>query len=689
MCSRCSSILESESHVAYSLQELCGLLFQQFRSVISIHESTVLPLLKKAAEKSESPGTIAFYNVADLWSIVQDVLQMVTDIYLDVNGVNSTERNVSMVTQETKLAASASSSLADLNSYFLRKRPGLGVSVGVSSFSKIKKLPLFKFDLSSHAMSLNAYLQEQKEAMKEKAEKVNGGALDSIDISLNETDQYIVCNPGPENMVTMFNPMMKIVLEIDDELDLDENNHCQFHSHLMTCAKLFINILKSDLDQCLDRATKSLEAWRIASDSDIRTRRSENRQILICVVKIEKACRDLLNLVFALPMFAEDFLALLCNLLGNFKETCSSAYRGIVQPESEDKRIISATWAKDEDINRFLKGLPNWPSSQRVIRDGHNKSLSSIGTSMTFDESPELIRLRNMKESEILASNLTQDTLIPRHEILYDIAQLKSLGQLQESMEWLSFQIFNISTTLTKYQNDAPSNFLTVHPVQIGNRAYAKGALEISQIPEVSIASLNELSSEFEELAETCLLVLHLEVRVHCFYYLLRVTKGNFAPNIDAEEPDAEVVQLNKDLSSIDESLSLSVQSWKLKYIFEGVSHLVSTILINSVSSIDRINHNGVKKMCRNIFSIQQTLTSITMSREIALDYARQYFELFYSTPEEILSIIENIGPVFQAQEYINALELLHRSSPGRDPAKLNANRQRLDEILNKMAVNV
>ena len=31
-----------------------------------------------------------------------------------------------------------------------------------------------------------------------------------------------------------------------------------------------------------------------------------------------------------------------------------------MQPESEDKRIISAEWAKDEDIARFLKALPNW-----------------------------------------------------------------------------------------------------------------------------------------------------------------------------------------------------------------------------------------------------------------------------------------------------------------------------------------
>ena len=37
--------------------------------------------------------------------------------------------------------------------------------------------------------------------------------------------------------------------------------------------------------------------------------------------------------------------------------------------------------------------------------------------------------------------------------------------------------------------------------------------------------SLRSLVQDFRDLAEVCLLLLHLEVRVHCFYYLLPVTK--------------------------------------------------------------------------------------------------------------------------------------------------------------------
>ena len=39
----------------------------------------------------------------------------------------------------------------------------------------------------------------------------------------------------------------------------------------------------------------------------------------------------------------------------SIQEICLAAYRGVIQPDTEDKRIISAQWAKDDDIARFLR----------------------------------------------------------------------------------------------------------------------------------------------------------------------------------------------------------------------------------------------------------------------------------------------------------------------------------------------
>ena len=65
-----------------------------------------------------------------------------------------------------------------------------------------------------------------------------------------------------------------------------------------------------------------------------------------------------------------------------------------------------------------------------------------------------------------------------------------------------------------------------------------------------------------------------------------------------------------QDLLGVEDALDSSLQPRKIQYVFEGVSSLVSAILISSAATIKKINNNGVKKMCRNIFAVQHTLTA-------------------------------------------------------------------------------
>ena len=77
------------------------------------------------------------------------------------------------------------------------------------------------------------------------------------------------------------------------------------------------------------------------------------------------------------------------------------------------------------------------------------------------------------------------------------------------------------------------------------------------------------------------------------------------------------------------------------------------------------------------------------MTRDLALSRARQYYELLYNSPEELLNNIVNRGKQFTELEYINILQLLNRSSPGNSPGFLQANMQRLSKILGDVGVTV
>lgn len=82
------------------------------------------------------------------------------------------------------------------------------------------------------------------------------------------------------------------------------------------------------------------------------------------------------------------------------------------------------------------RSLPNWIDLQaQKVTYHRRRPLRREET--TEEESPEDIRQRNMKEAEILASNLGEGG-INTHEILSDVGQLKGLAQLQESMASLA-----------------------------------------------------------------------------------------------------------------------------------------------------------------------------------------------------------------------------------------------------------
>lgn len=62
-------------------------------------------------------------------------------------------------------------------------------------------------------------------------------------------------------------------------------------------------------------------------------------------------------------------------------------------------------------------------------------------------------------------------------------------------------------------------------------------------------------------------------LRVHCFHYLIPLTKqGNYAivANVESMDYDPLVVKLNKDVSAIEEVMGAALQQHKFQYIFEG-----------------------------------------------------------------------------------------------------------------------
>lgn len=67
----------------------------------------------------------------------------------------------------------------------------------------------------------------------------------------------------------------------------------------------------------------------------------------------------------------------------------------------------------------------------------------------------------------------------------------------------------------------------------------------------------------------------------------------------------------------------------------------MSNMLIKGLGKIKSINRNGVLKMCRNVFALQQNLTNIVQFKELHFDRVRKFYQLL-NLSEDVRSIIHN-----------------------------------------------
>uniref|UniRef100_A0A8C3NVC4 Exocyst complex component Sec8 n=1 Tax=Cyanoderma ruficeps TaxID=181631 RepID=A0A8C3NVC4_9PASS len=624
------------------LLELLELLFDKFNAVAAAH-SVVLGHLQQtvASPCSQYDGDIKLYDMVDVWVKIQDVLQMLLTEYLDMKNTRTAS--------EPSAQLSYASSGREFAAFFAKKKP------------QRPKNPLFKFESSSHAISMSAYLREQRRELYSRSGELQGGPDDNL---IEGGGSKFVCKPGARNITIIFHPLLRFIQEIEFAMELGPAKQCPLREFLtMYIKNIFLNQVLAEINKEIEGVTKASDPLKILANADTMKVLGVQRPLLQSTVIVEKTVQDLMNLMHDLSAYSDQFLNMVCVKLQEYKDTCTLAYRTIVQ--SDEKLVISASWAKDDDISRLLKSLPNWsnmaqPKQLRPKRE----------------EEEDFIRAAFGKESEVLIGNLG-DKLIPQQEILRDVSDLKALANLHESLEWLAGRTKAAFSSLSASQTMSP-----------GQDSHA--SLEHLPASEQILQSLSELAKSFQEMADRCLLVLHLEVRVHCFHYLIPLAKqGNYAivANVESMDYDPLVVRLNKDISAIEEAMSASLQQHKFQYIFEGLGHLISCILINGAHYFKRISESGIKKMCRNIFILQQNLTNITMSREADLDFARQYYEMLYNTADELLNLVVDQGVKYTELEYIYALNLLHRSQTGvGDQTTQNMRLQRLKEIICEQA---
>ena len=137
-------------------------------------------------------------------------------------------------------------------------------------------------------------------------------------------------------------------------------------------------------------------------------------------------------------------------------------------------------------------------------------------------------------------------------------------------------------------------------------------------------------------------MTLHVDIRCGIIHILARILKGPYLLDQPSNEPDPNVLSLNADLLSFDDTLTMHLPNSEYHYITQGLSLLLNHVLVTNASQISVININGCGRMLLNILVLQQNIKSIENGG--SLSRSALFYEYFQEGADAILKKVKDFG---------------------------------------------
>ncbi|EGT56078.1 hypothetical protein CAEBREN_03012 [Caenorhabditis brenneri] len=484
--------------------------------------------------------------------------------------------------------------------------------------------------------------------------------------SSNHRAKAVICKPSAYNIKVIFPILSRLMETIEKNIN---DSPCELrrfmHDFVM---RVFVERVKGELASRIESALRGGEAVRI----------STNKKILPSCEKVLSLCKDIHDLITSIDLYADRFSALWILVLTDYFKNMTDVYEKMT-PKTSDPSLptsetvltrcqkSSAVWTADDDISRLLMSLPNW----------HAASISPLTPAV---ESEQDVGERNKRESELLIGNWgqAQNSLV-ENNLIMDMNDIKMFASLHESLRWFGIEIRGLVDSL-------PANVkLMLDTCMVQVQLKDGQMIDNKSVP----FAIEDCVRRLESIADSCLLLLHIEIRVHCFFHLAPLAKyRNTSSN---NEVDPEVVALGKDLHLFHDNLKDVLSPSKLSYIFDGLGHLCASLFIHyryvnyQLQFMPRLTEAAKKRVCRNVWGVQQRLSRITNRRESELDRARAFFDLLLdNSPDGILAIVPEKRLHFTATElsYLLALSVRSDKVLSNQPGALEKRQMILNSIL-------
>ncbi|KAF2075037.1 hypothetical protein CYY_003647 [Polysphondylium violaceum] len=447
----------------------------------------------------------------------------------------------------------------------------------------------------------------------------------------------------------------------------------------------FLQHIKNDYKDRVTAAIEGTEAFKPMDRYKLVLRLKETKPILNSTLHIFQFIAELFSDIVAMSHYVVEFGAIIQTSLLRYYEKCLS------KVSQEVDHTLTGT-LMNTDLFKFI--LTSFEAHQYSLQAQQQQSQKEQQQQQQQQTAPhsskvnkqfDMSKFQDTKEEEYelkseseLFSNAEKP--VQRSQLILDIEKLTMLANMSYSLEWLADKVSQLFSQDHHLGGNTPDivgqkgkHLKTPMKNQLGNiggggqksgLASSRSGTPNVNNPNVVLSpeaieslksmefTIKDICARFKELSRKCLVSLRIEYRVHCFYFLEGFKKTSYICEEERTDPDGFIVELNKDLSSNEEVMSMYLGSDKCHFLFGGIAKLIGKLLITRLQCIKQINDNGVAKLCKNVFTLQQNLSNIIVKREIYFDRVRQFYQSLASEDETLNYILEKLYvPFFSVEE--------------------------------------
>ncbi|KAJ3334079.1 hypothetical protein HDU76_011603 [Blyttiomyces sp. JEL0837] len=437
----------------------------------------------------------------------------------------------------------------------------------------------------------------------------------------------LLVTPDSYNVLIAYKPTVAFVEKIDKLLSRKTGNFTIFLDDFIL--NVFLPQMEDRVLQYFVNYVAGPDAYVTELSTDIAAHPLAKSAIAL-IVLIQAMCRTL----FTMPVQQAEFVRMVEMVLVKYYERVLSRYRELMSGgnrlDYDGVGIISAGWACEDEIVQLL--LQNTYLQGGVPDFEFNRSLA---------EKETYVEMRLKKERSFY-----------RNELIFEPRKLLSIAQMHYSLDWFIFQISMLRVPEKTIRRVppllAPANegggssssvddYLKLSTDSLPNmQAVADEDVQLPLDMEMS-ARFDSILNYYQELSETYLFALRVELRCHAMYYLdLALREGNYWLEDELFEPDPY-----------------------------------------------RINKPGISKLLRNVQALQQNLTNFVAVQDHGLERVKEYFSLLHLSGAELLEYMARHPNSHTFEEFKVILDLIYQEHVLAEPGMKKAYNEDLDKMKN------